>query len=203
MRPDLVREWIGRGEFPDGSILHQHWRYFPDVCDALETVGTQIVIPVRDPYDTFVSFYHWAQDRAAEEDSSENDRARSAMVGKPLDHPDVLSFLKDGFGAYLRKANEWLHSGRGTVIRYEELHRDPVAALSRVTDRVAPVPSKRIAAAVEACKAENMRQMNEKLSRHVRSAKIGESRERLADAHLAIFRDYHADLIQRLGYEVR
>jgi hypothetical protein len=203
MKPEPVREWVEQGKFGDGSIFHHHWRYSADVCDALDSVGTQIVTAVRDPYDTFVSLYYWAQDRAAEEDPGDKVRARHVMVGKPLDHPDVLAFLRDGFGSHLRKANEWLHSGRGEVIRYEELHRDPVSALSRVTDRVAPVPPEQVAAAVERCKAENMRQMNEKLSRHVRSAKVGDSRERLSEAHLAIFRDYHADLIQRLGYEVR
>jgi hypothetical protein len=40
-------------------------------------------------------------------------------------------------------------------------------------------------------------------SKHVRTAKVGDSREKLNDEHLAIFRDKYADMIRTLGYEVR
>jgi hypothetical protein len=48
-----------------------------------------------------------------------------------------------------------------------------------------------------------MRQLNPKMAMHVRSAKVGESRERLGEAHLAIFREQYGDLVRDLGYEVR
>ena len=38
---------------------------------------------------------------------------------------------------------------------------------------------------------------------HVRTAKVGDSVEKLTEAQLAIFRERHADLIRSLGYEVR
>ena len=34
-------------------------------------------------------------------------------------------------------------------------------------------------------------------------AKVGDSRDRLTEAHLAIFRERYADQIHSLGYEVR
>ena len=63
------------------------------------------------------------------------------MVGKPLDDPAVLAFLADpkGFGGHHTAANEWLHSGRAIAVRYEDLHHEPVEALTRVTDQIAPV----------------------------------------------------------------
>ena len=77
------------------------------------------------------------------------------------------------------------------------------AELKRVTDQIEPVDLATIEAAVEACTAENMRKMSEKMSTHVRSGKVGESREKLSEAHFAIFRERYADLIEKLGYEVR
>ncbi len=101
------------------------------------------------------------------------------------------------------KANGRLHSGRAVVIRYEGLHRDPVGEATSVTDQIAPVAAAPIQQAIEACRAENMRQTDEKIAWHVRAAKVGDSRERLSEAHLTIFREKHADLIRSLGYEVR
>ncbi len=203
MKPEAVREWAEQGGFPENSIFHQHARFTPELCDAIEAVPAHIVTPVRDPYDVFVSLYYWAQYRDSDKPEKKKVRARSSVVDKPLDHPDVLAFLERDFRAHLRKSDRWLHGGRGTVIRYEDLHRDPIAALTRATDKIQPVPPERIAAAVEECKAENMRQKSANLAKHVRVAKVGDSRDRLSEKHLAIFRDRYADLIQSLGYEVR
>jgi hypothetical protein len=41
------------------------------------------------------------------------------------------------------------------------------------------------------------------MSQHVRTAKVGDSRGKLGEVHLQIFRDRHADLLSSLGYEVR
>jgi hypothetical protein len=56
---------------------------------------------------------------------------------------------------------------------------------------------------METCSAENMRKMGGERSKHVRAAKVGDSREKLNDEHLAVFRDKYADMIVALGYDVR
>jgi hypothetical protein len=48
-----------------------------------------------------------------------------------------------------------------------------------------------------------VRQQDEKMAWHVRAAKVGDSREKLGEAHLTVFRERHADAIRSLGYEVR
>ena len=173
------------------------------MADAIEAVSARIVTIVRDPYDVFVSLYYWVQERAERQLGGRRVRPRGSLAGKPLDHPDVLAYLRGDFGANLARANGWLHSGRAVVVRYEGLHRDPVAELVRATDRIGPVDRARIRDAIEACRAENMRQMNDKLSWHIRAAKVGDSRERLNEQHLAVFREHHGDLIRSLGYELR
>ena len=92
-----------------------------------------------------------------------------------------------------------MQSNRAIVVRYEDLHRDAVAALKNVTDRIEPVSDEQIAQAVEACNAENMRNMSQRMGKHVRSSKVGDSRGKLGDEHRKIFRDQNGDLILQSG----
>jgi hypothetical protein len=204
-RPQAVRQWLRNGGFPDGSHFHLHCRFSRKVCNIFEAVPAHLVTVVRDPYDVFVSYYYWTQQRVLMHREHGARRPRHRMVGRPLDDPEVLAFLADpkGFRTNLTTANSWLHSGRAIVVRYEDLHQCPIEALTRVTDQIAPVEPDRIVAAIEACRAENMRQKSAMMAWNVRVAKVGDSRERLSEAHLAIFRENHADLIRSLGYEVR
>ena len=204
-KPKVFREWARRGEFPDGSLFHLHCRYKPELADEIEAVPAKIVTIVRDPYDAFVSRYFWTQRRMPADRERAERRPRQRMVGKPLADPEVLAFLADpnGFESHLTTAHEWLHSGRAIVVRYEELHHDPVAALTRVTGEIAPVERERIEKAIESCSAENMRQRAENKAWNIRVAKVGDSKERLTEEHLVIFRERYADVITSLGYDVR
>ena len=56
---------------------------------------------------------------------------------------------------------------------------------------------------MEACNAENMRSMSQRMAKHVRSAKVGDSRGKRTEEHLRIFREQYGDLITALNYEVR
>ena len=200
-----VRAWARSGGFQDGWIMHMHRGFGAKFCDAIEAVPAHIVTIVRDPYDAFVSRYYWTQQRSPSDQERAARRPRQRMVGKPLDDPEVLAFLADpkGFGGHLTAANEWLHSGRAIPVRYEDLHREPVEALTRVTNQIAPVERARIEEAIEWCRADKMRQRSAMMTWNVRVAKVGDSRERLTEEHLAIFRERYADQIRTLGYEVR
>ena len=204
-KPHVVRRWVLDGGFPDNRIFHLHCHFRPALCDVIEAVPAHIVTVVRDPYDVFVSRYYWTQERQPSDRERAERRPRQRMVGKPLHDPEVLAFLADpnGFGSHFETANGWLHSGRAVVVRYENLHHDPLAELTRATNALAPVPPERILEAIEACSAENMRQRTKHASRRVRVARVGDSREQLSEAHLAIFREQYADEIRSLGYKVR
>jgi hypothetical protein len=205
--PEEFVRFVSEGHFPDDSIFHQHCRYKPVICDVADSISAHVVTIIRDPYDAFVSMYHWIQSRTAYDDVRgrvrAKERPRDAMVGKPIDDPVILDYLANGFGVHLRRGNDWVHSGRATVVRYEDLHTDPVGSLTRATAQIVPVDRERIEKAIEACSADNMRQMSKRLAQHVRVAKVGDSRDKLGEAHLAIFRDRYAGLIASLGYEVR
>jgi hypothetical protein len=197
-----LKQWIDDGKFPDGTIFHQHFRYTDKLADLVESVPAHLVTIVRDPYDTFVSNYFAVQNRDGNADN--RSRQTNAILDKPLDSPEVYEYLRSGgFRMNMQRAHEWISSGRSIILRYENLHSDPVAELTKVTEAIQPVPEERIIKSIELCSADNMRKMSAQIAGHVRTAKVGDSRKRLTDEHLAIFRELHSDIIQDLGYEVR
>jgi len=200
-------QWVEEGRFPQNTIFHQHCKYKPALCDVIDEIPAHLVTIVRDPYDAFVSMYHWMQTRT-EYDLERGRvrpkaRPRNTMYDKPLDDPAVLEFLAGPYGENIKRAHEWVNSGRAIVVRYEDLHKDAVATLTRVTDQIEPVDAARVAHAVEACSVENMRNMSKRMSKHVRAATVGDSKGKLEEAHLQIFREQYSDLLTSLGYEVR
>ena len=205
-RADEYREHVAGGGFPDNSIFHQHCRFRSDLADAIVETPAHLVTVVRNPYDAFLSYYHWVQVRDPREDEASERgaaRPRSRMIGRAIDDPEVLAFLADDYGPMLMKANDWLHSGRALVVRFEDLNRDPVGALQRLTDQISPVARATIEGAVETCRLENVKQQRKQLSRTVRHGKVGESKQALGPEHLDIFRREYGDQIRSLGYEVR
>jgi hypothetical protein len=196
------REWAVGGGFVDGTIYHQHYDYAAEICDIAEAIPARVVTLVRNPYDAFVSTYYTLQQHHG--DGNRKRRGKTALMGKPLDHPEVIEFLRTGgYRSNLVKARDWMGSGRAGVLRYEALHADPVGELVRLTDSIEAVDRATIERAAEACSAENMRLRSRGMAKHVRAAKPDDARQRLNDEHLAAFRDTYADLILELGYEVR
>lgn len=198
----LLRTWLEEEKFPDGTIFHQHYDYNDELADLVDAVPAHMVTIIRDPYDGFVSTYFTVQQH--KDTGKRSGRRTDVIAGKPLSDPDVVEYLRNGgFRNNMRRAKEWMESGRTMVVRYERLHSDPIEELRSVTDNIQAVPDERIRAALEACSADNMRKMGGGKSAHVRAAKVGDSREKLNDEHLAVFREKYADMIRALGYEVR
>jgi len=195
---ESFRRFVEAGRFEDGTIFHQHFRYSDEICDIAESLPAHVVTVLRNPYDTFVSFYHYIQrfrERFIAADSSD-----ARVIDKPIDAPEVLELLKGTFGYHLVLANEWLQSGRSIVVRYEELHADPSRAVKQLTDQIEPVDALRIRDAIDHTGADQMRKRNDMLARHIRAATIDDWKNHLTEPHLEIFRTHHAALVQGLGY---
>ena len=202
--PDLpsLRTWLAAGRFPEGTIFHQHYDFAPEIADALDAVPARLITIVRDPYDAFVSTYYTLQQHAAE--NNQKRRKFTELMGKPLDDPAVVEFLRrGGYANNLQKARDWAGSGRAVVLRYEDLSRDPLAALRRATAQIASVGDDRLQAAIDYCRADRMRQRTKGGSKHVRTATVGDSVRQLTPDHLDAFREAYADIITELGYPVR
>jgi hypothetical protein len=161
-----------------------------------------LVTIVRDPYDAFVSTYYTLQQHAAENNPKR--RKFTELMGKPLEDPVVVDFLRrGGYRNNLQKARDWANSGRAVVLRYEDLSQDPLVALRHATGQIAPVNDEILEIAIDYCRAERMRQRTKGGSKHVRTATIGDSVQRLTPNHLEAFREAYADIIAELGYPVR
>jgi hypothetical protein len=203
-RVDLpaLTSWLAANRFPDGTIFHQHYDYSPEVADALDAVPAHLVTIVRDPYDAFVSTYYTLQQHSAE--NNQKGRKFTELMGKPLDDPAVVEFLRGGgYRNNLEKARDWAQSGRAVVLRYEDLSRDPLAELRRATALIAPVSVENLETAIDYCSADKMRQRTKGGSKHVRAATVGDSVRQLTADHFKAFREAYADIITELGYTVR
>lgn len=199
--PSAFVDWANSGKFDDGSIFHQHYQFSEEICDVAEALPAHIITIVRDPYDAFVSAYFTMQQY--QPDDLRRGPLQASLIGKPIDHPDVLKFLEQGgMSRNVQMAHDWLRSGRSKIVRYENLQRDPEGELRRLTDEVESAPLPQIVAAIESCKADTMRQKSAATAKHVRTARVGDSREHLTEAHLAIIRERYGDLIRDIGYDV-
>jgi hypothetical protein len=197
-----LRIWLEQRRFPEDTIFHQHYDYAPDVADAFEQVPARVVTIVRDPYDAFVSTYYTLQQHA--QDDNRKGRKFTELMDRPLADPAVVAFLRNGgYRNNLEKARDWAKSGRAVVLRYEDLIADPLTELRRAAAAIGPVSDDRLAVAIDYCRADRMRQRTKGGSKHVRTARVGDSVDQLTPEHLAAFREAYSDLVAELGYAVR
>ena len=162
----------------------------------------KLVTIVRDPYDAFVSTYYTLQLHA--ESQNVKGRKFTELMGKPLDDPAVVEFLRNGgYRNNLEKARDWARSGDAVVLRYEDLSRDPLETLRDKTAAIGAVSDDQLRIAIDYCTADRMRERSKGGRTHVRSATVGDSRKKLNDSHFAAFREAYGDVISDLGYPVR
>lgn len=194
--------WLRTSSFPDDTIFHQHYDYSPEIVSLLQAVPATIVTIVRDPYDAFVSTYYTMQLHA--ESANQKGRKFTELMGKALDDPEVVGFLREGgYENNLRKGRDWALSGDAVLFRYEDLIADPLQALGAASPAIGPIDPKQFDVAVEYCTADRMRERTKGGKKHVRSATVGDSRKKLSQDHYDAFRVAYAELIRDLGYAVR
>ncbi len=191
-------EFVAAGSFIDQSVLHQHLNPKPEVLAGCATLDCHILSMVRNPYDAFVSFFFYIN-RSKERFQG---TTSGVLIDKPMDHPDVLEFIATTYTHHLAMARRWMVNDKAIVLRYEDLHANPLETVRAVTDRIAPVPDARIDQALSACSAEALRKRGGWLQNHIRVATTGDWRAHLLPVHLEHFRRHHADVIEALGYRV-
>lgn len=199
---ESLSEWLQNSSFPDNTIFHQHYDYSPEIVSLLKAVPATIVTIVRNPYDAFVSTYYTLQLHA----ESENQKGRklTELMGKPLDDPEIIAFLRQGgYENNLRKGRDWAVCGEAILFRYEDLIADPMQALLSAAPRIGPVEHDQFAVAIDYCTADRMRERTKGGKKHVRAATVGDSKKKLSQEHYDAFRDAYGDLIRDLGYAIR
>ncbi len=197
-----LQSFLQNGQFPPDSIFQQHYWPTEEFLSLVAAEQIHLVTVLRNPYDAFVSLYHFVQNFP---ENFPPGHELHPLRKNLIDDPEIFAFIarvQKGFGIHLQLAYEWLASERSQIVRYEDLQLDPFPEVARLASRIAPVEEAAIRAAIEASSAEKMRKRSNRLSRHIRKAKVGDWKNHLSEEHLQVFRANHADLIEKLGYEV-
>ena len=200
--PEELKKFFTTEIFQDNSIFHEHYRASEELFALGDLVDAKWVTTLRNPYDTFVSLFYYVQNfpRLFPEG-----HRLSVFHGESINGPAALDYLasdSEGFGALLDLGEDWIAGGKSIIIRYEDLHANPMKELKKVTAQIQDVPKKKIKTAIKNCSAENMRQRDEDLEKHIRKASVGDWRNHLGEKHLEIIRARHAERINQLGYSV-
>lgn len=193
-------EFCNAERFADDSIFHQHFVPTERFFEIVEKVNCRVLTAIRNPYDIFVSLYFYIQNFRADFVKAADPGA--VLIDRPIDDPIVLEFLKYTFDEFLRSACRWVGGGKSIIVRYEDLHADPFAAISRITNLIQPRAEQRIRDAIAESSADVLRKQDPVFARHIRKGTVGDWRNHLTEQHLAIFREWHRDAIEYLGYAV-
>ena len=199
---DSLQEQIQDGWFVDDAIFHQHLAPTPELNRLARSVNARFVTILRNPYDAFVSLYFFVQNFQQQFGPEHH---LHSIREKPIDHPDILAFLRDeelGYRVYLDLANDWLKCKKSKIIRYEKLRNNPVWELKKLTWKIKWVRQENITRAVDHCSMNKMLERGVQNPKHLRKGKVGDHQNYLTEEHYKIFRDLHSDLIQALGYRV-
>lgn len=195
---------IETGWFEDNSIFHQHFAPRPDFLNLAESTGAKLVTIIRNPYDTFVSLYFFVQNFPQFYRTEKN--PLNVLIGKPIDHPDVLEFIGNpqGFGVHIASALRWSDCGKSIIVKYEDLRSNPVLELKKITSQIGEVEDGILRRAIEQCSQDNMRKQFRKRNakEHMRKGEVGDWQNHLTKAHLDIIRKTYPSFIGRLGYAV-
>ena len=159
--------------------ITQH-HYFPteDVLRWAADRRIVLVTTIRHPADVLVSMYHHVQRFAP---GAVDQRVLRRMLHEDFERTDIVpERLNRPFSHDLECSIEWLRSGASLVVRYEDLRRDPVPTLQRLTERIRPVPTEAIERAIAQCEIGLLRRVTGGSDRFYRRGAVGEWREVLA-----------------------
>ena len=191
--PDVKEHKIGVSLMPnDGRLIKTHEVYHPEYRKA--------VYLVRDPRDVALSEYAY--------------QSALGLVNQPLE--DYLRvFMSKGvnpFSCWTKHVESWLSAPLSEdqllVVRFEDLRRDSVQAVSEIIRFFGIAPDEaRIRPAIANNSVERMKakeketpQRASKKGQFIRSGSVGGWRANLTEAQAKIFRDHASSLLTRLRY---
>ena len=139
-------QYVSEGRLPDNTIFHQHCRYNPS--SAISSIRFRLISSPSSAIRMTPSSPCTTGSRpeptmtASADVSARCDRARGTrglarhLNGRatrwwasPSMIPLSSSTSRTSTALSSVRAAEWVHSGRAIVVRYEDLHRDPVAGV--------------------------------------------------------------------------
>jgi hypothetical protein len=195
-------------------VTHQHFLPERPLLDWAAKTRAHLVTMIRHPADILVSLYHYCCNYA---DHYKDDPgisaalvadapARRETAGLPHHVVDgeLLRILQERIMCDINISVSWIHSGRSSVVRYEDLRVEPLQTLSALGESIAPVPRNRVEKAIEACDIKVLRDNYAIDSRFFRRAVIGEWRTALPTHVLRRFAEEEPfrSQLSFLGYKI-
>jgi hypothetical protein len=158
-------------------ITHQHYKVAPDIIDYGRRNGVTFVTTIRHPGDALVSKFHFVRNLYDSSTWPASDPSLEMLHDGETIGEHTLAHVQHGFADYLDTSLGWIRSGESHVVRYEDLWRDPVAALQELTSSIHQVSLERIEQSIEACDFDLMRAMSK--SNFFRKGTVGDWKQAL------------------------
>ena len=141
-------------------ITHQHYKVTPDIVDYGRRNGITFVTTIRHPGDALVSKFHFVQSLDGRWAWTDDDPSPDLLHDGETIGEHTLAYVQHDFADSLDTSLGWMQSAESHVVRYEDLWRDPVAALQALTASIRPVSLERIEQSIEVCDFDLMRAMS-------------------------------------------
>jgi hypothetical protein len=185
-------------------ITHQHYAARAEVIECAERNNLLLVTTIRHPCDALLSMFHFVRNYSDHLVFADIDPAPLMARDGGVMGEHTAAYVRKGFATSLDISLSWIRSGRSRVIRYEDLKRDPVAALQALTADICPGPSDRIQRAIELCDIDRMRDLPGQDPRFFRKGAVGGWRAELPQQIIDIFRhtEPYSSQFAALGYSM-
>jgi hypothetical protein len=186
-------------ELPERCVIMTHWRRAGPITGLLEEHGFRIVTLARHPLDALISILHYAPCGASLRwMEGEGGGEQSIFHVSPRSE----TFLDYATGprarALLSVSPEWWSAPGSLRVRYEELVRDPLGQLRRLTRPLERVPRRRLAEAIAANTLQRLR--TPETGPHFWKGEPGLWRRLLTASEARRIEAAHRDVFQALGY---
>jgi hypothetical protein len=183
-------------------VAMQH--YYPDAVQLAwgRRRSVQFVTTVRHPGDVLVSLRHMIRNESYDPRIELRRMALLVADGDQMGQ-HATEYVKNNYFYGLYISLMWMRSGQSLAVRYEDLWRDPVAALTDLTNAIQPVPQHRIESAIEVCDMSMLRKLyNDPEGKFFRKGGPGSWREELPESILEVFakQEPYPSIFQALGY---
>jgi hypothetical protein len=183
-------------------VTLQHYQLEPNILSWAKRHGALFVTMMRHPGDVLVSLWHMMHNKSYDPKA---DLRFLHLLMHDSDQMDeyVTQYVKEHFYRMVRLSLDWLNSGVSFVVRYEDLWRDPVATLTRLTDSIRPVSQDRIESAIDLCDISMLRKLrSDPQGKFFRKGGPGSWRRELPDDIVDVLchHEPYPALFQALGY---
>lgn len=181
-------------------VGHQHFLPESGLIEWGRRNGVVFVTTVRHPGDVLVSLRHYVSlNRGAGQDVD----GPGAMLGDGdgVFGEQTRRYVLNSYFMLLHVSICWSQGGWARVVRYEDLWRDPLRTLRRLTDKILPVPEEQLRQAIRACEMEKMRRRFPKEKKFYRKGGAGGWEKTLPPSiQRVLARDPYQAQFEALGY---